>query len=65
MRARDVEAAPKASRELTPLHKLTGHTATAEDVSFHMHNEHLLASVADDSRLMMCVGRRRRASPVG
>ncbi|RUS24245.1 retinoblastoma binding protein 7 [Jimgerdemannia flammicorona] len=49
----DVRGSSKEQRVLDPLRVYTGHTASVEDVSWHVLHDTLFASVGDDMRLMI------------
>ncbi len=49
----DINEGSKERSSLKPLLTLSGHTAVAEDVAWHWTNEHLLASVGDDRKLLV------------
>jgi histone-binding protein RBBP4 len=49
----DVEAAPRAARELAALQTFAGHTAGVQDVGFHPHNEHVFGSCDDNGLLLL------------
>jgi WD40 repeat protein len=49
----DVEAAPRAQRELAPLKTYSGHKAGVQDVAFHPHSDSVFASCSDDGYLFL------------